>query len=160
MATSPVYVANVNDGTISKIDTSTFTVVGSALAIGGRPSVPGTDYGPYVIAIDPAGTYAYVANYNTNNVTKISLASFTVVGSLLTVGAGPQSIVIDPAGTYAYTSNYTAGTVTKINLSTFTTVGSALAVGNGPFSIVAAVEAAFTAPGAGVHAGRRLLAVS
>jgi YVTN family beta-propeller protein len=90
--------------------------------------------GPFSIAIDPAGTYAYVANEG-GTVTKINLSTFATVGSALAVGSNPHSIAIDPTGTYAYVANYGASTVTKINLSTFLTVGSALAVGSSPFGI-------------------------
>src|SRR5487761_2057368 len=126
MAGTYAYVANYTASTVSKIDLSTFTAVGSALAVG---------TGPVSIAIDPSGTYAYVANNGASTVSKINLSTFTTVGSALAVGTHPQSIAIDPSGTYAYVANYTASTVSKINLSTFTTVGSALAAGTNPISI-------------------------
>ena len=120
------YVVNNGGPTVSKIDLSTFTTVGSALAVGTSP---------YGIAIDPSGAYAYVANSSSNTVSKIDLSTFTIVGSALTVGTGPIAIAIDPSGTYAYVPNYSSNTVSKIDLSTFTTVGSALAVGSYPYGI-------------------------
>ena len=81
------YVANNGANTVSKIDLSTFTTVGSALAVGSSP---------FVIAIDPTGTYAYTANNSDNTVSKIDLSTFTTVGSALAVGTGPYSIAITP----------------------------------------------------------------
>ena len=88
MALAYAYVANSDDNTVSKINLSTFTAVGSALAVGSHP---------YSIAIDPTGTYAYVANYSDNTVTKINLSTFTAVGSALAVGSEPFSIAIAKA---------------------------------------------------------------
>jgi DNA-binding beta-propeller fold protein YncE len=117
--------ASCNNNILSAEDAS-FEPVGSALAVGSLPQS---------IAIDPAGAFAYTANYGASTVTKINLATFLTVGSALAVGSLPQSIAIDPAGAFAYTANYGASTVTKINLATFLTVGSALAVGSDPYSI-------------------------
>ena len=80
------YVANSDDNTVSKINLSTFTAVGSALAVGTHP---------YSIAIVPTSTYAYVANFTDSTVTKINLSTFLTVGSALAVGSGPYSIAID-----------------------------------------------------------------
>ena len=81
------YVTNNGANTVSKIDLSTFTTVGSALAVGTNP---------YGIAIDPTGTYAYVTNEGANTVSKIDLSTFTTVGSALAVGANPLGIAIAP----------------------------------------------------------------
>jgi DNA-binding beta-propeller fold protein YncE len=122
----PAYVTNVGGNTVTKIDLSTFTTVGSALAV---------DTDPYGITIDSTNTYAYVTNNGDGGVTKINLSTFSTVGSSLAVGPYPWGIAIDSTNTYAYVTNNGAGTVTKINLSTFTTVGSDLAVGAGPYGI-------------------------
>ena len=82
------YTANYGSNTVSKIDLSTFTTVGSALAVGA---------GPDAIAIDPSGTYAYTVNYTASTVSKINLSTFTTVGSALAVGASPYAIAITPA---------------------------------------------------------------
>jgi YVTN family beta-propeller protein len=117
--------ASCNNNILSAEDAS-FEPVGSALAVGSLPQS---------IAIDPAGAFAYTANYGASTVTKINLATFLTVGSALAVGSDPYSIAIDPAGAYAYVANAGDSTVTKINLSTFLTVGSALAVGSDPYAI-------------------------
>ena len=81
------YVTNYGANTVSKIDLSTFTTVGSALAVG---------TGPFGIAIDATNTYAYVTNYSANTVSKIDLSTFTTVGSALAVGTSPYGIAIAP----------------------------------------------------------------
>jgi DNA-binding beta-propeller fold protein YncE len=68
--TSTAYVPASN--TVTKINLSTFTVVGS-LAVGEA----------YSIAIDNTSTYAYVPSFWYNTITKINLSTFTVVGSLI-----------------------------------------------------------------------------
>ena len=82
------YTANESASTVTKIDLSTFTTVGSALAVGSNP---------YSIAIDPTGTYAYTANESASTVTKIDLSTFTTIGGALTVGTNPFSIAIATA---------------------------------------------------------------
>ena len=58
--------ANHSGNSVTKINLTTFLTVGSALAVGS---------GPYSIAIDPAGAYAYVANFSDSTVTKINLST-------------------------------------------------------------------------------------
>ena len=72
--------------------------------------------GPEGVAINPAGTFAYVTNKGSNTVSKINLANDTVV-STITVGSGPSDVAINPAGTFAYVANAGANSVSKINLS-------------------------------------------
>ena len=70
-------------------------------------------YGSSMV-INPAGTFAYVLNYNT--VSKIKLADDTV--TTISVGSIPTRMVINPAGTFAYVRNSLSNTVSKINLAT------------------------------------------
>ena len=85
------YVVNYGDSTVTKINLSTFTTVGSALAVGANPRS---------IAIDSSNTYAYVANQSVNSVTKINLSTFLTVGSALAVGKYPYSIAIDKTSNF------------------------------------------------------------
>jgi len=70
--------------------------------------------------IDPAGRYAYVGE-NRDQITKVDLATFTVVDSLpLFAGEGTlYTAVIDPAGEFAYFGQITS-TIVKVDLSDFT----------------------------------------
>ena len=52
MSSTYAYVANYTASTVTKINLSTFSAVGSALAVGTNPRS---------IAIDPSGTYAYTS---------------------------------------------------------------------------------------------------
>ena len=52
--------------------------------------------GPYSTEINPAGTFAYVANSGSSTVSKINLATDTVVATI-TVGSGPVTVAVNPA---------------------------------------------------------------
>jgi YVTN family beta-propeller protein len=68
------------------------------------------------IAVDPAGTFAYVANYDDDSVSVIDLSDNTVLTPTIAVGAGPFSIVVNPAGTFAYVANDVGDSVSVITL--------------------------------------------
>jgi YVTN family beta-propeller protein len=87
------------------------------------------------LAINPAGTFAYVTNnvVPSGTVKKIDLATDTVVATIA-VGSAPSGVVVDPAGTFAYVGNSYSGTVSKINLATDTVV-STITVGDGVKSL-------------------------
>ena len=101
------YVANVNNGTVSVIDTANNTVV-KTITVGASPRF---------IAITPDGKFAYVTNSNDGAVSVIDTASSTVVNTI-TVGAGPTAISITPDGKFAYVTNITDNTVSVIALGT------------------------------------------
>jgi len=85
---------------------------------------------PNSVAINPAGTFAYVTNQNSGNVSKIDLATDTVVKTI-NVGTTPMGVAINPAGTFGYVVNYGLSTVSKINLAT-DAVTTPITVGSGP----------------------------
>ena len=88
---------------------------------------------PYGLAINPAGTFAYVVNRSSNTVSKINLATDTVVATI-TVGLGPRGVAINSAGTFAYVTNNISNTVSKIDLATDTVVAS-ITAGSRPESV-------------------------
>ena len=92
---------------------------------------------PQGVAINPAGTYAYVTNAGDDTVSKINLANDTTAATITisapSVNDVPQDIAINPAGTFAYVTNY-YGTVSKINLATDTVV-TTITVGANPRGI-------------------------
>lgn len=91
------------------------------------------DWRPRDVAIDPAGTYAYVTNYDSNSISRINLLDLTM--TLVPVGGGPTRIVIDPAGVYAYV---TVGAVAdRIKLSDLTVDSGFLNPVPGPLVITA-----------------------
>jgi YVTN family beta-propeller protein len=87
--------------------------VGSKIRVGTYPDA---------IAVNPAGTMAYVANYSANTVTPIDLQS-AKAGPPIPAGIGPAGIAVNPTGTMAYVTDdgsaSTLGhTVTPIDLRT------------------------------------------
>jgi YVTN family beta-propeller protein len=102
-----VYVVNYVDGnpgtgTISIIQTSSNTVVGTINGL----------FGPFAIAITPNGKYAYVTNFGSNNfapigttVSIVKLRNNTIVKTI-TLGIQPSGLAITPDGHYAYVANY------------------------------------------------------
>ena len=72
----------------------------------------------------PSGTYAYVTNYNSNNVVTINTASNTVVNSITSGFYVPIAVAISPSGTYAYVTNEGSNNVVIINTASNTVVNS------------------------------------
>ena len=84
------------------------------------------------MAINPAGTLAYVVNENANTVSKINLATDTVVATI-SVGSGPRGVAINPAGTFAYVTSSGSYTFSKIDLAMDTV--SSIALQAQPFGV-------------------------
>jgi YVTN family beta-propeller protein len=90
------YVANFNANTVSVIDTSTNSVVGSPIPVGARPSG---------VALTPDGKRAYVTNEaspNPGSVSVIDTSSNTVIATIPDVGIEPINVNISPDGTRAW----------------------------------------------------------
>lgn len=102
-----VYVINYVDGnpdtgTISIIEISSNTVVGT---------IPGF-FGPFQIAITPDGKYAYVTNFGSNNFspvgTTVSIVNLKTnkTETFVRLGTQPAGVAITPDGRFVYVSNY------------------------------------------------------
>lgn len=102
-----VYVINYVDGnpgtgTISIIQTSSNTVVGT---------IPGFS-GPFAIAITPNGKYAYVTNFGSNNFSPVGTTVSVVnlitnqISNTIQLGTQPSGVAITPHGSFVYVSNY------------------------------------------------------
>lgn len=94
---------------------------------------------PDAVAITPNGKMAYVANYTSNTVTPIDLAT-NKARPAIPVGVGPSAIAIAPNGKTAYVSDdgsstVLGDTVTPIDLAT-NKPESPITVGTGPQGIV------------------------
>ncbi|MEI6253773.1 MAG: Ig-like domain-containing protein [Mycobacteriaceae bacterium] len=137
LAVSPdgarVYV--VGDSTVSVIDTTTNTVVGSPITVGSKP---------YTVAVSRDGARVYVVNYGDGTVSVIDTTTNTVVGSPISVGVRPFVAAISPDGAHLYVIdggdvpadyNYPSpdqafqGKVWVIDTATDTVVGSPTAFG-------------------------------
>jgi YVTN family beta-propeller protein len=117
------YVANMDDCTVSVIDTLTNTVA-STVGVG-------TD--PYRVAITPDGLLVYVTNRSSANVSVIDTLTNTVA-STVDVGTDPYDVAITPDGLFAYVTNSADDTVSVIDTLT-NTVASTVAVGDFPVGI-------------------------
>ena len=79
------------------------------------------------------GGFAYVINYDSNNVTVIDTATNQFVKTLA-VGAGPLSVAAktpDPQRNRVYVSNSLSNTVSVIDATTNTVIGAPIPI-NGP----------------------------
>lgn len=121
-----VWVANVDDGTVSEIAASTGTVV-KTITVGS---------GPHGVSSD--GTHVWVTNYGDGTVSEIDSSTGTVVKTI-TVGSGPYAVSSD--GTDVWVANYAAsvdlngdGTVSELDASTGTVVAT-ITVGINPNAV-------------------------
>ena len=144
MTTDPnsryLYAANNSDNTVSAytIDTTGATP-GKLTKILGSPYGLGTASGPRAVATDTTGTYLYVANAGSNNVSAFMIGNGTGQlsqvnsGTPYSVGTSPVFILTEPAGQYLYVGNQGS-----TNVSGFTydsTTGKLTAISGSPFSL-------------------------
>ena len=139
------YVATASDtpgsaGNVSMytIDATTgaLTSIGT-IAAGTIPALPA----PISIAVDPTGTFAYVANSGSNDVSMYTInattGALTSIGMIAT-GTDPVSVAVDPAGEFAYVTNSGSNDVSMYTINatsgTLTPIGT-IAVGSTPNSI-------------------------
>jgi hypothetical protein len=95
------------------------------------------------VAVDPTGKFAYVINFNDNNVSAYSIAAngalTPVPGSPFAAGNSPFSVAVDPTGKFAYVTNAFDDNVSTYSIAAngaLTPVsGSPFAAGNSPFSV-------------------------
>jgi 6-phosphogluconolactonase len=86
-----------------------FTVNAGVLKILGIFQTNGVS--PYGLAIDPAGTYLYTANFASNSISEFTIASDGTLAPMATSPLGgasltaPISLLIDPSGKYLYVAN-------------------------------------------------------
>ena len=147
-----LYVLGANSGTVAQYSVASnglLTYVASIVIPGGGSSAV---YIPEIIAIDPAGTHAYVsaqyANANTpsghlGEVMEYSIdqttGALTLVNSLDT-GVYSRSVVLDPTATHVYVANVYSGTisvfsVTGAGLQPLTTVTTGSGVNSQPVQL-------------------------
>ncbi|WP_180235484.1 YncE family protein, partial [Bacillus cereus] len=59
---------------------------------------------PFGVAITPDGSFAYVINGGSGNVSVIDISTNTVVATV-PVGSNPRLVAITPDGSFAYVTN-------------------------------------------------------
>ena len=142
------YVATGLPGEVGSIWVYRIDASSGALAqVHGSPFAAGKN--PNSIAVHPAGSFAYVANSISSNVSAYSINASTgaltpVLGSPFASGRIPESVTLDPAGRFVYVASlinlYRPGgiSVYRINAATgaLTEIpGSPFAAGEAPVSI-------------------------
>jgi YVTN family beta-propeller protein len=124
------YITNLNDGTVSVIDTATNTVTATVFV--------GTF--PNGVAVTPDGAHVYVANIFGNSVSVIDTASNTVTATVL-VGPHPFGVAVSPDGAHVYVGNQGDGTVSVITTAS-NTVTATVHVGVGPTGLAVTPDGA------------------
>jgi len=89
-------VANYADDTVSVIDTSTHTVIGSPIPV--EPAL-----GPWQSALRANGSN--VTSYDSNTVSVINTATNRVIGSPIKVGTRCEGVAISPSGKRLYVTS-------------------------------------------------------
>ena len=79
---------------------------------------------PYGVAVSTSGTYAYVTNFNSNNVVIMNTATNSVTSSITAGFSSPTGVSFSHSGTYAYVANFNANNVVVINTATNSVTGS------------------------------------
>jgi YVTN family beta-propeller protein len=72
---------------------------------------------PSGVAVNPTGTKAYVANYNSNNVSIIDTSTNKVIDTV-EVGERPVGVAVTPDGTKVYVANEGSNNVSVIDTAT------------------------------------------
>jgi gliding motility-associated-like protein len=117
------YITNLNDNTVSVINTTTYKIV-STIPVGKQPEG---------VAISKDGQTVYVTNFGSNNISVISASSNTVT-STINVGQGPYQVILSPDDSKLYVSNPDGNTISEINIATGTVINT-FAVGANPNGI-------------------------
>ncbi|MBI1745554.1 MAG: beta-propeller fold lactonase family protein [Acidobacteria bacterium] len=128
------YVANANDSTISIYTVDPVTGI---LRPDGYYYI-GLSTQPESLAIDPTGSYLYVADYTGSRVWAYSInppsninktGKLTFIGNVSSAG-GPTSLTVDPSGKYVYVANLNGG----VTAYTIGGSGALTAISGSPFT--------------------------
>jgi len=109
--TISAYSINTTSGALSAIDANG--------ALAGTTIATGTT--PYEVIVDPSGKYAYVANYDSNDISAYSIdqisGALTAVGAPVAAGTGPSSVAIDRYGKFLLVANTVSNDVMSYAIS-------------------------------------------
>jgi len=78
---------------------------------------------PLSVVVDPSGKFAYVANFNSNDVSMYTINATTgALTSVGTIAAGmsPTSIAVHPSGKFAYVTNSASNDVSMYSIDAAT----------------------------------------
>jgi YVTN family beta-propeller protein len=114
---SLVLSVNPDDDSVSVINTATNQLATANVRVGDEPRA---------IAIDPDGTFAYVANAASNSVSVLQIQQNPLrlrVEKTIITGAEPWSVVISPDGRRVYVANAGQNTISVLDTQTRTSIG-------------------------------------
>ncbi|MFN8757074.1 MAG: putative Ig domain-containing protein, partial [Burkholderiales bacterium] len=103
------------------------------LATNFAPTTVALGTNPFGIALNPAGTRAYITNNGGLAVSVVDTSTNTSIATI-NVGNVPTGIAVTPDGNRVYSANQNDGTVSVINTST-DTVTTTVTVGAGPVGV-------------------------
>ena len=136
-----MYVANVNDNTVSAYSLS----AGTATQIIGSPYTVGRE--PSSLKTNSAGTFLYVTNFTDGTVSALAIDRTTgqlsvVSGQPYGAGKGALSVALDSTGQFLYSANDTGATISAYTIASTTgqltaTTSSPLATGSQPQALAA-----------------------
>jgi YVTN family beta-propeller protein len=132
------YVANQLSGTISAYVLNSST--GALTQVTGSPFVSGGSR-PQTVSVAPGGSFLYVANSGSNDLSVFSITDTGVLNPLARVATGesPYGIAVNPSNTYLYVSNFASNNVSAYAIAAggvLTEIpGSPFAVGSAPTSL-------------------------
>jgi 6-phosphogluconolactonase len=116
---------------------------GALTQVAGSPFAAGN--GPLSLAIDPNGTFVYVANVDSGNVSAYSISPTSgaltpVYGSPFAAGSGPTGVAINPQGTFVYVANYYSENIFAYSINPTSgalapVYGSPFAAGSNPVGV-------------------------
>ncbi len=124
------YITNLNDNTVSVIDTASNTVT-ATVPVGNFPNG---------VAVTPDGAHVYVGNQGDGTVSVIDTATNTVTATV-TVGVVPFSVAVTPDGAHVYVGNFSSDTVSVIATAS-NTVTATVAVGRFPSGVAVTPDGA------------------
>jgi YVTN family beta-propeller protein len=121
-----------------------FVLAGLAACGGDSPAGPGRELtlgSPLYSTAPSNGTFAYVTNEFSNNVSVIRTSDNTVVATVA-VGNTPVGVAVTPDGAFAYVTNAGSNNVSVIRTSDNTVVAT-VAVGSDPWNVAVTPDGAF-----------------
>ncbi|MBB6570434.1 beta-propeller fold lactonase family protein [Kribbella sandramycini] len=121
-----LYVADISNDRVLKIDTTTREQVGTAVPVGDRP---------VRLLLTPDGATLYVANAEADTISVIDVATWTAVDTPIPVAPEPIELALSPARQRLYVLSAKAETITEIDTAERRTVGGPLASGPNPGDI-------------------------
>ena len=141
------YVVNADDNSVSAytIDSGTGVLTHVDCSVGCVGTNFAAGASPRSVAIDPTGTFAYVANNGQGIPANYTVSAYTInsiTGALtpvngspfLTGGTAPRSVTIDPSGKFAYVANDGSNDVSAFTITPSGPNAGALVAAGSPVS--------------------------